>query len=132
MQHLLLMCCKRRLLSILKPKIFNSDQGSQYTSYEHTQLLKNHDIQISMNGRGRSIDNIMIERFFRTLKHSNIYINDYTTIKDLKEGVAAYIHKYNFKRFHSSINYQNKQSAHAVMFPEKPMNVYLEYLKSVV
>jgi len=102
-----------------KPKIFNSDQGSQYTSYEHTQLLKKHDIQISMNGRGRSIDNIVIERFFRTLKHSNIYINDYITINDLKEGVATYIHKYNFKRFHSSLNYK------------KPMNVYLEYLKNV-
>jgi putative transposase len=123
-----------------KPKIFNSDQGRQYTSCEHTQLLKKHDIQISMNGKGRSIDNIVItketfcyrkiafasfERFFRTLKHSNIYINDYTTIKDLKEGVAAYIHKYNFKRFHSSINYQNEVSL------EKPMNVYLEYLKNV-
>ncbi len=65
----------------VKPKIFNSDQGSQYTSYEHIQLLKKHDIQISMNGRGRSIDNIVIERFFRTLKHSNIYINDYITLK---------------------------------------------------
>jgi len=102
-----------------KPKIFNSDQGSQYTSHEHTQLLKDHKIQISMNGRGRSIDNIVIERFFRTLKHSNIYISNYETIKDLKEGVAAYIHKYNFKRFHSSLDYQ------------KPMNVYLDYLKSV-
>lgn len=68
-----------------KPKIFNSDQGSQYTSYEHTQMLKKHDIQISMNGKGRSIDNIVIERFFRTLKHGNIYINDYETIRDLKE-----------------------------------------------
>jgi len=102
-----------------KPKIFNSDQGSQYTSYEHTQLLKKHDIQISMNGRGRSIDNIVIERFFRTLKHGNIYISDYQSIKELKEGVKYYIHKYNFKRFHSSLNYQ------------KPMNVYLEYLKNV-
>jgi putative transposase len=102
-----------------KPKIFNSDQGSQYTSYEHTQLLKKHDIQISMNGRGRSIDNIVIERFFRTLKYSNIYISDYQSIKELKEGVKSYIYKYNFKRFHSSLNYQ------------KPMNVYLEYLKSV-
>lgn len=102
-----------------KPKIFNSDQGSQYTSYEHTDLLKKHDIQISMNGKGRSIDNIVIERFFRTLKHGNIYINDYVTIKDLKEGVKAYIHKYNFKRFHSSLDYR------------KPMNVYLEYLKNV-
>lgn len=101
------------------PKIFNSDQGSQYTSYEHTQVLKDHNIQISMNGKGRSIDNIAIERFFRTLKYSNIYISDYKTIKELKEGVKAYIHKYNFKRFHSSINYQ------------KPMNLYLESIKNV-
>ena len=102
-----------------KPQIFNSDQGSQYTSYEHTNLLKKHDIQISMNGKARSIHNIVIERFFRTLKHGNIYINDYQTIRDLKEGVKAYIHKYNFKRFHSSLDYR------------KPMNVYLEYLKNV-
>jgi putative transposase len=102
-----------------KPKIFNSDQGSQYTSKEHTDLLKAHDIDISMNGKGRSIDNIMIERFFRTLKHSNIYINDYKTIKELKEGIKGYIHKYNFRRFHSSLNYQ------------KPMNVYLESVKMV-
>ena len=101
------------------PKIFNSDQGSQYTSYEHTQVLKDHNIQISMNGKGRSIDNIAIERFFRTLKHGNIYISDYKTIKELKEGVKNYIHKYNFKRFHSSINYQ------------KPMNLYLESIKNV-
>jgi putative transposase len=100
-----------------RPKIFNSDQGSQYTSHEHTKMLKDHSIEISMNGKGRSIDNIAIERFFRTLKHGNIYINDYQTIKQLKEGVKNYIYKYNFKRFHSSINYQ------------KPMNVYLEYLR---
>lgn len=96
------------------PRIFNSDQGSQYTSEEHTRLLEDHQIAISMNGKGRSIDNIAIERFFRTLKHSNIYINDYRTIKEFKEGIKNYIHKYNFKRFHSSIEYR------------KPMNVYLE------
>ena len=67
-----------------------------------------------MNGKGRSIDNIAIERFFRTLKYSNIYISDYKSISELKEGVKSYIHKYNFKRFHSALNYQ------------KPMNVYLE------
>lgn len=110
---------KEALSKYPKPKIFNSDQGSQYTSYEHTQTLKQYDVQISMNGRGRSIDNIVIERFFRTLKHSNIYISDYQSIKELKEGVNAYMYKYNFKRFHSSIGYQ------------KPMNLYLEYLKSV-
>jgi len=103
-----------------KPKIFNSDQGSQYTSHEHTQILKDHDIEISMNGKGRSIDNIAIERFFRTLKHGNIYINDYQTIKELKEGDNNYMYKYNFKRFHSSIDYK------------KPMNVYLEYVQNTV
>ena len=100
-----------------KPKIFNSDQGSQYTSLEHTQILRDHGIKISMNSKGRSIDNIAIERFFRTLKYGNIYISDYQTVKQLREGVRNYIYKYNFKRFHSSIDYQ------------KPMNVYLECVK---
>jgi putative transposase len=102
-----------------KPKIFNSDQGSQYTSKDHTDILKAHNIDISMNGKGRSIDNIMIERFFRTLKHNNIYISNYKSIKELKVGVKNYIHKYNFKRFHSSLDYK------------KPMNVYLESVKMV-
>ena len=110
---------KEALAKYPKPKIFNSDQGSQYTSYEHTQVLKENNIQISMNGRGRSIDNIVIERFFRTLKHGNIYISDYQSIKELKEGVKAYMYKYNFKRFHSAIGYQ------------KPMNYYLEFMKNV-
>ena len=110
---------KEALSKYPKPKIFNSDQGSQYTSHEHTQTLKQHSIQISMNGKGRSIDNIVIERFFRTLKHGNIYISDYQSIKELKEGVKAYMYKYNFKRFHSAIGYQ------------KPMNMYIEFLKNV-
>lgn len=101
------------------PKIFNSDQGSQYTSDAHTKILKENGIQISMNSKGRSIDNIAIERFFRTLKYCNIYINDYKTLKELKEGVKKYIYKYNFERFHSTINYQ------------KPMDVYLEAIKNV-
>jgi len=100
-------------------KIFNSDQGSQYTSHDHTQILKDNKIQISMNGKGRTIDNIIIERFFRTLKQSSIYISDYQTIKELKDGIKAYMHKYNFKRFHSSLNYK------------KPMNVYLDFIEKV-
>lgn len=101
------------------PEIFNTDQGSQYTSYHHTEILKNNNIQISMNGKGRSIDNIAIERFFRTLKYENIYISDYQSIRELKQGVRDYIHFYNFNRFHSALGYQ------------KPMNVYLENMKLV-
>lgn len=68
------------------PQIFNSDQGSQYTSNDHISILKSHDIQISMNGKGRSIDNIVIERFFRTLQYNCIFINEYQNIGELKEG----------------------------------------------
>lgn len=101
------------------PEIFNTDQGSQYTSYYHTDVLKQHNIQISMNGRGRSIDNIAIERFFRTLKYENIYITDYQSIKELKVGISNYIHFYNYNRFHSALGY------------DKPMNVYLNQMKNV-
>ncbi len=130
-----------------KPKIFNSDQGSrpseattphkggQYTSKDHTDILNEHKIQISMDGKGRSIDNIMIERFFRTLKHNNIYISDYKTIKELKGGVAEYIYKYNFKRFvlvpaglhHSSLNYKKPM----VQPRRNEDNVYMESVKMV-
>lgn len=99
------------------PDIFNTDQGSQYTSFEHTNMLKRNNIQVSMNGKGRSIDNIAIERFFRTLKYDEIYINEYSSISDLKRGIDRYINFYNFERFHSSLNY------------EKPMNVYLRGVK---
>lgn len=101
------------------PLIFNSDQGSQYTGHEHVDILKNNNIQISMNGKGRSIDNIVIERFFRTLKYNCIFINDFNNITELKEGINNYIDKYNNQRFHSSIGYQ------------KPMNVYRDYLQNV-
>ena len=101
------------------PLIFNNDQGSQYTGNEHTSLLKENNIQISMNGKGRSIDNIIIERFFRTLKYNCIFANDFENITELKKGIDGYINKYNNHRFHSSIGYQ------------KPMNVYRDYLQKI-
>ncbi len=100
------------------PQIFNSDQGSQYTSHDHTEILKNNNIQISMNSKGRSIDNIVIERFFRTLKYNCIFINDFKNIKEFKDGIRSYVNKYNYQRFHSSIGYK------------KPMNVYLDYVQN--
>jgi len=100
------------------PQIFNSDQGSQYTGHEHTGILKENNIEISMNGKGRSIDNIVIERFFRTIKYNCIFINDFKDVTELKEGINNYMDKYNNQRFHSSIGYQ------------KPMNVYRDYLQN--
>ena len=100
-----------------KPEIFNTDQGSQYTSHMHTQRLKDNNIQISMNSTGRSTDNICIERFWRSAKVEKIYLNEYTKVSKLKEDVKEYINFYNHKRFHETLNYQ------------KPMKVYYESLK---
>ena len=102
------------------PLIFNSDQGGQYTGSEHIRILEKHGIQISMNGKGRSIDNIIIERFFRTLKYNCIFINEFKNISELKEGINSYVDKYNNRRFHSSIGYK------------KPMDVYLSAFKNAV
>ena len=95
------------------PKIFNTDQGSQYTSEVHTQRLLEHGIQISMDGKGRATDNIAIERFWRSVKYENIHLSEYKSIRELKEGVAEYIEFYNNRRFHQSLGYK------------KPMEVYM-------
>jgi putative transposase len=95
------------LLNFGKPKIFNTDQGSQYTSYLHTNTLKENGIEISMDGKGRATDNIAIERFWRSAKCERIYLNDYETIRDLKEDVKDYIEFYNHRRFHQTLDYKN-------------------------
>ena len=95
------------------PKIFNTDQSSQYTSEVHTQRLLEHGIQISMDGKGRATDNIAIERFWRSIKYENIHLSEYKSIRELKKGVAEYIEFYNNRRFHQSLGYK------------KPMEVYM-------
>ena len=101
-----------------KPKIFNTDQGSQYTSEVHTQKLKKNNITISMDGKGRATDNICIERFWRSAKCERIYLNEYETIKDLQKDVDDYIKFYNDERFHETLKYK------------KPMDVYREGIKA--
>jgi len=86
-----------------KPEIFNTDQGSQYTAQAHVDILKKHAIKISMDGKGRSIDNICIERFWRTIKYEEIYLNDYKSMSELRYSIDNYIVKYNSRRLHSAI-----------------------------
>ena len=86
-----------------KPDIFNTDQGSQYTAQAHVNILKEHDIKISMDGRGRSIDNICIERFWRTIKYEEIYLNDYKSMSELRYSIDNYMVKYNSRRLHSAL-----------------------------
>ncbi len=104
-KHLVLDVLNMALDKYGAPEIFNTDQGSQYTSEVHTQLLKNRGITISMDSKGRATDNICIERFWRSCKYERIYLNQYDNITDLKKDVADYIDFYNNKRFHQSINY---------------------------
>jgi len=97
---------KEALILYPKPKIFNTDQGSQYTSKEHTGILKKHDIKISMDGKGRATDNICIERFWRSIKYEEIYLNEYKNMKVLRKSIGTYMDNYNQKRLHSAIDYQ--------------------------
>jgi len=95
-----------------KPEIFNSDQGSQYTAKEHIDILVKNDISISMDAKGRSIDNIVIERFWRTLKYENVYPSSYTNIKEAKAGIREYIDIYNKERLHSALDYLTPNEAY--------------------
>ena len=97
---------KEALTLYPKPEIFNTDQGSQYTSKAHTGILKRHNIKISMDGKGRAIDNICIERFWRTIKYEEIYLNEYKNIKELNIAIENYMDLYNKKRLHSAIDYK--------------------------
>jgi len=110
---------KEALMLYPKPEIFNSDQGSQYTAKEHVKILQEHDIKISMDGKGRSIDNICIERFWRTIKYEEIYLNDYKSMSELRYSIKNYIKKYNTKRLHSAI--ENRT----------PNEVYFNYVNNL-
>lgn len=83
------------------PAIINSDQGSQFTSNEYVSFLAENKIRQSMDGKARWVDNVIIERWFRSLKCENIYITEYNTPKELRRGVADYIQEYNHERPHS-------------------------------
>lgn len=86
-----------------KPEIINSDQGSQYTCHNWVKTLKNMDIKISMDGKGRATDNAIVERSFRTIKREYIYLNPQNKVTELKEGLSRYINYYNTKRTHQGI-----------------------------
>jgi len=87
-----------------KPKIINSDQGSQYTCAHWVETLKEYDIQISMDGKGRATDNDHIERWFRTVKHTHIYLHPAGDGIELYEGIASFVQRYNHKRRHQGID----------------------------
>ena len=88
-----------------KPEVFNSDQGSQFTSAAFTGVLKREGIAISMDGRGRALDNIFVERLWRSVKHEDVYLKGYAGMGELMVGLAAYFAFFNGERMHQSLAY---------------------------
>ena len=88
-----------------EPAIFNTDQGSQFTSEGFISVLKRHNIEISMDGKGRALDNIYVERLWRSLKYEDIYLKSYESMIALKDGIEKYFSFYNTERFHQSLEY---------------------------
>ncbi len=86
-----------------KPEIFNTDQGAQFTSEDFTDILKEHDITISMDGKGRWMDNVFIERLWRSLKYEDVYLKAYDSVAQAKESINAWFHLYNKARRHQSL-----------------------------
>lgn len=100
---------KEALLVHGKPDIINTDQGSQFTSEEFIDILTSQGIKISMDGKGRAIDNIFIERLWRTIKYEHIYLHSYENGVDLYKGIKQFLHFYNKERVHQSLNYQTPE-----------------------
>ena len=110
---------KEALALYPKPEIFNTDQGSQYTAKMHVSILKKYNIKISMDGVGRATDNICIERFWRSIKYEEVYLNEYKNMKVLNKAIEKYMDTYNTKRLHSAIDYKT------------PNEVYYDYINNL-
>ena len=100
--------CKKAF-KVAKPLIINSDQGSQFTSDKYIDFIRNNGIRQSMDGKSRWADNIMIERWFRSIKYEEAYLTEYANLKEAREAIGRYIYTYNFERCHQSIG--NKRPA---------------------
>jgi len=106
-------CLQEALRRHGKPEFFNTDQGVQFTSEAFTGVLKGHGVKISMDGRGRALDNIFVERLWRTVKYEDIYLKGYATLPELEEGLEAYFGFYNGERLHQALGEQTPDVVHA-------------------
>lgn len=95
-----------------KPDIFNSDQGSQFTSIDFTAVLKKAEIAISMDGKGAWRDNVFVERLWRSIKYEEVYLHAYKTVPEARAGISRYLAFYNSRRPHSSLDRQTPDQAY--------------------
>lgn len=96
----------QRVLSTSHCGIFNTDQGSQFTAQAFTNTLLEHDVKVSMDGRGRALDNVFIERLWRSVKYECIYLKEFTAVNDIVLALQEYFEYYNYQRPHQALNYQ--------------------------
>jgi len=112
-------------LSRAKPEIWNSDQGSHFTSTRYTDMLKEAGVRISMDGKNRAVDNIFIERFWRTLKYQEVYTKEYASPREARESIRNFIHKYNHERPHQALKYHTPAEIYVMgLKPEDPIPTY--------
>jgi putative transposase len=97
-----------------RPEIFNTDQGSQFTSNDFTGTLERHEVTISMDGKGRYMDNIFVERLWRSLKYEEVYLNAYASVAEAKAGIGAWLDFYNEERQHQSLRYRTPRQIYEV------------------
>lgn len=94
------------------PEIFNSDQGSQFKSKDFTEVLKAEGIQISMDGKGRALDNIFVERLWRTVKYEEVYLKEYETVREAEISIGKYFEFYNQQRLHQALGYKTPEEVY--------------------
>jgi putative transposase len=94
------------LLRCGRSKIFNTDQGSQFTTDDFTDTVKRHGVMISMDGKGRCLENIFVERLWRSLTYEEVYLYAYATVAEAKAGIGAWLDFYNTERQHQSLGYR--------------------------
>lgn len=104
-RHFCIQALEEAITKYGPPEYFNSDQGAQFTSVDFISVLKSHKIKISMNGAGRALDNIFVERFWRTLKYEEVYIKSYQNMVDCRRNLEEYFDYYNRRRLHQGISY---------------------------
>lgn len=109
------------------PVIWNSDQGSHFTSPQYTRRLLDANVRISMDGRGRALDNIFTERLWRSVKYEEVYLHDYETPRQARQGLATYLTFYNEKRLHQSLDYHTPAEMYAALPPtSSPLSIVNE------
>lgn len=111
-EFVLVLCAVERALSAGRPEIFNSDQGSHYTSPRYIELVKTAGSKVSMDGRGRALDNVFTERLWRSLKYECVYLNEFESPKQARQLIGEYFEFYNNVRVHQSLAYKTPAEVH--------------------